>query len=147
KLKEPILDIYKEHQKQKLAKEKQEKIDRLVKKDSSPVDLNTNFTDKPTKTQPKNIPERTDPVRWVADFECALQHKPKQLSPTRFEVNLPADRQNNGYFLIKLENVKDRTVQIEFVSRRAERNWGTLNPVYSYSDDLGDPANYHMTGE
>lgn len=76
-----------------------------------------------------------------SDFESGLQHPITRLGPARFEVRLPGERQTNGFFLFQLSGMAGKTVQIDFISPRAERNWGSLNPVYSYGA-IDDPANF-----
>jgi len=83
-------------------------------------------------------------VAFITDFDCGLQHPVKRLGPSHFVIDLPGGRQQNGFFLFKLDGVAGKTVQIDF--RNAPlRKWGTLNPVFTYADDLSDPANFQAT--
>lgn len=83
-------------------------------------------------------------VAFITDFDCGLQHPVKRLGASHFVIDLPKGRQTNGFFLFRLKGVAGKTVQIDF--RNAPLNkWGTLNPVFTYADDLNDPDNFIVT--
>jgi hypothetical protein len=92
------------------------------------------------------------PVKLVRDFPCAVNHPVERVGgtgtkndPAHFKIKFPPGRYEAGFFLFKLDNIKGKTVRVDFISNRAG-NWTTLNPVYCYAtpdtppaEDLGNP--------
>lgn len=57
-----------------------------------------------------------------------------------------AVRGHNNWFMMKLDGVAGRTIRIDLKKARGSlENWGSLNPVFCYTDSADDPSIFETT--
>jgi hypothetical protein len=80
---------------------------------------------------------RVGPVELATGFEASAPMQVRRISDTHFEVDVGP--RHRHWFLFRLDGVAGKIVRIDLTEVNLTR-WKTLNPVYSYTADLSDPA-------
>ncbi len=76
---------------------------------------------------------RASDVRVVAGFDYSPKKRIERIAPDHFAVHI--GRGFCNWFMFRIEGAKGRTVTID-LSNAPIRKWKTLNPVYSYVEDI-----------
>ncbi len=73
-------------------------------------------------------------IRVTAGFDYSPNKRVERIAPDHFAVHI--GRGFCNWFMFRIEGAKGRTLTID-LSNAPIRKWKTLNPVYSYVEDIG----------
>lgn len=94
------------------------------------------------KRKASERPAEPGGVRVAADFEGTAPLEAKQLSDSRFSLRLTSPGLRN-WFMLRVENVPASGITVRLdLDGISTQKWGSLNPLYSYCNDLSDLAAY-----